>query len=272
MCYFELTSIVKLRGTRENVSAAKDRLNAYIDSQFKVEEIDVKKTLVFRILFFRPEFKHKLDQIGTQNKVRITKQTVGGEEEENENKNENSGKRNQQRKSKKKQYKITISGKANNITTAKQAIENLLQSIETKIVEENVSLNQEDFDILQSKRTERFNIANKYCVQIKIFEKSITRPIKSVKKRLLWGQEIEIKQGDITKERADAIVNSANDELRHNGGVAFAISKAAGPQLQEYCNKYISQHGRLPVGEVRIRERQKMKRLLILFLVLYQMN
>jgi len=54
---------------------------------------------------------------------------------------------------------------------------------------------------------------------------------------------ISIAKGDITKQRGiDVIVNAANEQLQHGGGVAAAISKAAGPQLQNYCNK-------LPIAE-----------------------
>jgi O-acetyl-ADP-ribose deacetylase len=47
---------------------------------------------------------------------------------------------------------------------------------------------------------------------------------------------ISIIEGDITKQKVDAIVNAANEQLNHAGGVAYAISKAAGPQLQTYCD------------------------------------
>ena len=40
-------------------------------------------------------------------------------------------------------------------------------------------------------------------------------------------------QSDITKISADIIVNAANTELMHGGGVARAIAKAAGEELEK---------------------------------------
>ena len=61
---------------------------------------------------------------------------------------------------------------------------------------------------------------------------------------------IVLVQGDITQQKVDAIVNAANENLKHGGGVARAISKAAGPCLQEYCNAMpiISNDERCPMG------------------------
>src|SRR5918998_633600 len=42
---------------------------------------------------------------------------------------------------------------------------------------------------------------------------------------------IEVLDADITTLEVDAIANAANTELRHGGGVAAAISRAAGPEL-----------------------------------------
>jgi O-acetyl-ADP-ribose deacetylase (regulator of RNase III) len=44
--------------------------------------------------------------------------------------------------------------------------------------------------------------------------------------------EIEVQQADITKLEVDAIANAANTQLRHGGGVAWAISRAGGPAVQ----------------------------------------
>jgi O-acetyl-ADP-ribose deacetylase (regulator of RNase III) len=48
---------------------------------------------------------------------------------------------------------------------------------------------------------------------------------------------LELIEGDITEMQTDAIVNAANAQLVLGGGVAGAIRKKGGPEIQEECNK-----------------------------------
>jgi O-acetyl-ADP-ribose deacetylase (regulator of RNase III) len=57
------------------------------------------------------------------------------------------------------------------------------------------------------------------------------------------GQQLELVQGDITQEKVDAIVNAANAQLRHGGGVAAIISSKGGVQINTQSKAWVEEHG-----------------------------
>jgi O-acetyl-ADP-ribose deacetylase (regulator of RNase III) len=57
------------------------------------------------------------------------------------------------------------------------------------------------------------------------------------------GELLVIGQGDITFEATDAIVNAANSQLSHGGGVAQAIAKEGGDVINKESRKWVQEHG-----------------------------
>lgn len=68
-------------------------------------------------------------------------------------------------------------------------------------------------------------------------------------------ERIVIQQGDLTEMETDAIVNAANNDLILGGGVAGAIRRKGGDQIQKECNEI----GSIPVGYAAITSGGKLK-------------
>ncbi len=66
------------------------------------------------------------------------------------------------------------------------------------------------------------------------------------------GQVLQVRQGDLTQEDVDAIVNAANTHLAHGGGVAGAIVRRGGYAIQEESDRWTARHGPVPTGQVAV--------------------
>ncbi|HET7295458.1 MAG TPA: macro domain-containing protein [Vicinamibacteria bacterium] len=63
------------------------------------------------------------------------------------------------------------------------------------------------------------------------------------------GARLEVVIADLLRETTDAIVNAANGHLAHGGGVAAAIARAAGPELDRESEALVQAGGAIPTGE-----------------------
>lgn len=60
--------------------------------------------------------------------------------------------------------------------------------------------------------------------------------------------EVCVWKADLTAFVVDAVVNAANEDLRHKGGLAPALSKAGGPRIQAESDLHIRKFGKLKNG------------------------
>ena len=67
-------------------------------------------------------------------------------------------------------------------------------------------------------------------------------------RQLANGATFSLHHGDLTEERADAIVNAANEHLAHGGGVAGAIVRKGGHEIQRESDQWVRAHGPVRTG------------------------
>lgn len=61
---------------------------------------------------------------------------------------------------------------------------------------------------------------------------------------LASGQMLALYQGDLTEEQVDAIVNAANSWLSHGGGLAGAVVRKGGKEIQAESDEWVRRHGK----------------------------
>ena len=99
----------------------------------------------------------------------------------------------------------------------------------------------------------------KVCIEMEVNENEQSNSAATAIKdqqftRVCFGTTPELKTinvyiGDITEfNKADVIVNAANEDLKHGGGVALAISRKGGPVIQQDSDKYFKVRGKVFIG------------------------
>lgn len=73
------------------------------------------------------------------------------------------------------------------------------------------------------------------------------------------GIVLELVEGDIAELDSDAIVNAANGQLLHGGGLAALISRRGGPAIQRESHNWVRDHGRVATGSAAITSGGKLR-------------
>jgi O-acetyl-ADP-ribose deacetylase len=62
------------------------------------------------------------------------------------------------------------------------------------------------------------------------------------------GGRLAVVVGDLTAQAVDVVVNAANEHLAHGGGVAAALARAGGPEVQRESDAWVAAHGPVQPG------------------------
>ncbi|XP_041663639.1 protein mono-ADP-ribosyltransferase PARP9 [Cheilinus undulatus] len=107
-------------------------------------------------------------------------------------------------------------------------------------------------DVLQSKFgcvavLEGFDSDDEFSMALQKKALSEDQPRFAVK--LPSGVQVSVWKSDLTIFKADAVVNAANSQLQHYGGLALALSEAGGSTIQKESEDYIKKKGELKTGD-----------------------
>lgn len=131
---------------------------------------------------------------------------------------------------------------------------------ETDILQENysqqITLHHNDLKILKSNENQLWEILqNKFdCIftLVSPAQEGNNESLQVFRKMLTPRLELSVWKADLTRHAVDAVVNAANEDLTHGGGLAQALVKAGGVEIQEESRKWISEFSKVPTGEIAV--------------------
>ncbi|XP_075008916.1 protein mono-ADP-ribosyltransferase PARP14 isoform X4 [Calonectris borealis] len=153
---------------------------------------------------------------------------------------------------------ISLSGPRAEVPKAVTTFEKILSSLYSK----NVPIDKPGAKEFFTERKDScvFEAKQKFSCLIRLEEEEEQQQQKSeevgdeekrklyYKKTLLDGVVVAVYKGNLCNYPVDVVVNASNENLKHIGGLAHALLKAAGPELQQECDQLVRKNGNLQPG------------------------
>ncbi|NWS30309.1 PAR14 polymerase, partial [Polioptila caerulea] len=222
-----------IAGLSEAVAKAFEELSSFIDENTQVQRVIEKKPMAV-IKFFEKEKVNDWDALRKEG-VTVDFSTQKNCEV------------------------ISLSGPKTKVLEGVSLVERILSGLHFKRVEIDLpgakAYIKEQVHLLASHAKEVFNclvLLEEQPEEQLEDQKEHSNRGKLAMKVTLGETVIALYEADLCTHPVDVVVNASNEDLRHIGGLAQALSRAAGPALQEECDELVRQQGPLYPGEAVI--------------------
>ncbi|XP_074001335.1 protein mono-ADP-ribosyltransferase PARP14-like [Numenius arquata] len=157
-----------------------------------------------------------------------------------------------------KTLRISLSGSRAEVPKAVATFEKILSSLYLKSVPINTPGAKEFFAEREDSCV--FEAKQKFSCLIRLVEeqeqqRQMDEEVVNKEKRKLYykkvlpdGVVVAVYKADLCSYPVDVVVNASNEDLKHIGGLADALLKAAGPELQQECDELVRKNGPLQPG------------------------
>ena len=148
---------------------------------------------------------------------------------------------------------FTLSGSQDGLDIVKAMVKEAIEKIEAEIDTCQLAVDYLKFPYFKTQKFKQFaaRVKKEHCVVIKQpLSSKVNKVIfqGSLQPLLSYSLKVSIIEGDILSESVDAIVNAANEDLKHIGGLAKAILDAGGPSIQSESTRYVEKNGKVKAG------------------------